>query len=328
MRKVIRRGLTSFLPLVWLLSSAAASGQSTSADKAAADALFNDGRALLKAGKAAEACPKFEESHRYDPSSSTMFKLGECYELLGRTASAYGAFGEAERLARRKSEGQRAWVAASRRKAVEAKLSKLVVRVSGGDAPGLAVVLDGKPMGQGTWGSALPMDPGEHVLEATAPGKRAWKGTVVVGPGPAEVEATVPALAPVEAPRPEAPVEEPGWSTQRKVGVGVGATGIAALAVGAGLGIAAVVKNDASLGECAEADPRHCNATGFALRNQAGTFADASTVTLSVGAALAAAGVVLFVTAPSAKGERGRTSAMVAPWFSPGGLGFTLRVEQ
>ncbi|UQA62942.1 tetratricopeptide repeat protein [Polyangium aurulentum] len=327
MRKVIHRALASLVLVGSILSGAAAYGQASSADKAAADALFKDGRALLKQGKAAEACPKFEESQRYDPSSSTMFNLGECYELLGRTASAYGAFGEAERMARQASSPQKVKVAAERRKAVEARLSKLVVRVSGGDAPGYSVTLDGKPLGPGTWGSALPVDPGEHALEASAPGKRAWTQKVVVGPGPSQVEATVPVLAAVEM-APPAPVEEPGWSTQRKVGVGVGAAGIAALAVGAGLGIAAVVKNEASLGECSEADPRRCNATGYALRNGAGTFADASTVTLSVGAALAVAGVVLFVTAPSTKGERGRTSAMVAPWFSPGGMGFTLRMEQ
>ena len=50
------------LDLGGLTSPGHANAQARPADAAAAQALFDEARALVKGGKAAEACPKFEES--------------------------------------------------------------------------------------------------------------------------------------------------------------------------------------------------------------------------------------------------------------------------
>ena len=55
-------------------------------DRVAAEALFDEGRNLVAAGKIAEACPKFADSQRLDPSPSTLLNLASCWEKLGRTA--------------------------------------------------------------------------------------------------------------------------------------------------------------------------------------------------------------------------------------------------
>src|SRR6185503_5066326 len=84
-----------------LLLAAPASAEPSAADKAVADALFTEGKKLLAAGRAAEACPKFVESQRLDPGLGTMLNLADCLEQIGQTASAWGLFNELEDAARR-----------------------------------------------------------------------------------------------------------------------------------------------------------------------------------------------------------------------------------
>jgi len=97
------------------------------ANKAAADALFAEGRTLAAQGKHAEACAKFAESERFEPAVGTSLNLGECHEQLGHTASAYGAFGEAKRLAALRHTPDREAIAEGRREAVEKRPARLAV---------------------------------------------------------------------------------------------------------------------------------------------------------------------------------------------------------
>jgi len=63
---------------------------------AAAEALFQEGRALLMAGKAEQACPKLEDSQRLDPATGTLMALALCHEQEGKLASAWAAFADVE----------------------------------------------------------------------------------------------------------------------------------------------------------------------------------------------------------------------------------------
>ena len=60
--------------------------------RAAASALFDDGRRLMSENKFAEACPKLEESQRIDPGAGTLYQLSVCFESIGRIASAWIGF--------------------------------------------------------------------------------------------------------------------------------------------------------------------------------------------------------------------------------------------
>jgi hypothetical protein len=62
--------------------------RAASADSAAAEALFREGRDAAKHGDLETACADFAESQRLDPAPGTLLNLAECEEKLGRVASA------------------------------------------------------------------------------------------------------------------------------------------------------------------------------------------------------------------------------------------------
>src|SRR4051812_32731381 len=54
---------------------------------------YNQGKELMEAGKFAEACARFEKAKALDPNAiNLLLRLGDCYEKLGRTATAHAQF--------------------------------------------------------------------------------------------------------------------------------------------------------------------------------------------------------------------------------------------
>ncbi len=162
------------------------------ADAAAAEVLFKQGKDLMGQKKYAEACPKFEESQRLDPGLGTQTNLAICYEGLGRTASAWSLYLEVASQAKATNQPDREKKARDAAKALEPKLSNLVIKVES-PPPGLEVKRNGQPVGQASWGSPLPVDPGEIHITAMAPNKKLWETTIKVEK-PGETTVTVPEL--------------------------------------------------------------------------------------------------------------------------------------
>jgi tetratricopeptide (TPR) repeat protein len=57
-----------------------------------AERRFNEAVAHMDQKRYDAACPLLKQSHALDPSSGTLLNLGDCYEQLGLTASAYRAW--------------------------------------------------------------------------------------------------------------------------------------------------------------------------------------------------------------------------------------------
>ncbi len=290
-----------------LVSPAALAGEAR--DVAAAEALFAEGRQLLIDGRYDEACPKLAESLRLDPGTGTALNLADCYEKQGRAATAWGIWLEAAALARQGGQEEREQHARARAEAIEGQLHRVVITVPESTyVEGLRVERGGVEVRQAAWGTPLPLDPGEHAIEVTAPGKETYRTIVSIDPGPGHIEVVIPPLADREqedilansAPvRPEDAASDPGGA-RRTMGFVVASVGAAGLVAGGLFGLRAMSLNSRSEGECRT--ERLCSQAGLDLRNDARTSGNWATILGGVGGALVATGVVLWVTAPDAGG--------------------------
>jgi len=298
----------------WVGAPADAAAQASASDKAAAESLFDRGLALMRDGKFQEACRALEQSQSIERGIGTMLYLAECYEKLGRTASAWALFREAASEARAGGQNSRAEAGAARAALLEPKLSKLAVQVDPKNTmPGFELFRDGQPLSHGMFGVAVPVDPGEHKLEARAPGYLPWSGSTRVGlegdtatvgvpelqPDTSKVAEPAPQLSSLPSPAASTPPDrEPMRSSpQRTAGLVVGAVGIASLGIGSYFGLSALGKKNDAEDRCPD-DP--CgDKQGVELTEDAKDAATLSNVFMLGGAALAATGIVLYLTAPS-----------------------------
>src|SRR5947208_5583649 len=155
--------LAALLPLVVLPAFAYAD------DAATAQALHDEAKALIAKGSWEPACPKLEESFRLSPAIGTRYKLADCYEHTGRTASAWAHFLGVASSAKSAGQADREREARARAAALEPKLSRLAVVVpEKSRVSGLEVKGGGTVVGAAQWGGSVPSGPGAHAIGATA----------------------------------------------------------------------------------------------------------------------------------------------------------------
>lgn len=310
--------------------SSFAHAQPSAESKAAAEALFDEGKKAMSAGDYASACQKFEQSDALDPAIGTELNLASCYEKAGRTASAWATFRRAAALAKAKKQPDREKLARKRAEELEASLSRLTIVVpDAARVPGLVVTRNGSEVGSELYGQPVPLDPGTLTIEAKAPGKIAFSTKVDLS-AKASQSVTVPELAadpnagsvpPVETgeqpppvvtppanPPPPDPYEPPptedspsSGSSQRTIGLVVGGVGVVGLAIGGVFALKAQSKNDDSKNECLANDENQCSARGVELRDEARSAGNVATVAGGLGLAALIGGAVLYFTAPSGK---------------------------
>jgi hypothetical protein len=300
---VLRRSAAPLL-LASLLPAplyAAGDGQASGAGRnpAAAQALFEEAQRAVTAGDYEQACPKFKASYQLDPAGGTLLNLADCLEKQGRTASAWSAFKDALVVAQRDGRSERVEYAQQHIRALEAKLSYLTVEVPASSSVGqLSVQVDGTPLAAAAWGTALPVDPGEHLLRAEAPGFEPLEQKLTIGGSAAREVFTLPALrahrpeatAPVavEAPpvmadaEPRHPARSWAWVT--------GGVGVVALGVGSYFGVKAFSRWDDRNAACVGG----CTPEAKAAGDDASQAATIATAGVGAGVLLLGAATVLF----------------------------------
>ncbi len=308
-----------------MLFTASAHAQTGGAgNRAAAEALFNQGRALVGSGNFSEACSKFEASEQLDPGLGTLLNLADCYEKLGKTASAWAEYREAIPLARAAGSTVRQNFATQRAQALESRLSTITIRATSSDEDPKMVDIrrDGIAVQAAELGSPIPVDPGPHTVEAVAPGKQKWSTQVEVRDA-SKVAVEVPALlalssssgAPSDAKRIVAPPLEAAprsgaGSGQRTVAIGAGAVGLAGVALGAVFGLSASSKWSDAKSHCS-AYPYGCDAQSIDAHSSAKSRASISTVAFVVGGIALGGGAVLWFTA--ARSQEKNLAIGIAP---------------
>jgi len=289
----------------------------TAADKSLATQLFKEGRTLVDQGKVADGCRKLEESQRLDPGGGTLLNVALCHEKEGRTATAWAEFTEALGIAKKDDRPQRIELAQTHITSIEPTLSRLVIQVPElADAPDLEIKRDGSVIRRAAWGTAMPVDPGEHVVEASAQGKITWKHSVAVGAKADIKTVSVPTLENAPTPPPSAvstsnsaltpdlPVSRSRSSAAGWVAMGFGAVG---LGVGTALGLRAMqLQKDADAG----CDRNGCFVPGASQKNtDAIRFANLSTVGFGVGLVGVGVGTFLLLTGGSASASSHASTA-------------------
>jgi hypothetical protein len=292
--------------------------------------LFSEARKLVQDGNYAQACGKFEESLKLNVGIGTQFNLADCWEHVGRTASARSLFLGAAASAHALGQAEREQVAKARADALEPRLLRLVIDVRATDAE-LVIRRNQVPIERESWSTATAVDPGAYLIEASAPGKKSWSARVTVPATATEtVSVTVPPLedaaaacepksanseAPIETKPlplqpPDAPTpladEPPSRSARRTAyALSLAGLGIASLGVGTVLAIEYQSKNDDAKTIC----PSSVGCSASDIDDHSGLVSDAKTfrtwsfVGFGVGgAALVGAAVLYF--APSSSGER------------------------
>jgi hypothetical protein len=287
-------------------------------DPAAAEALFRDAIEARDKGDWKGACAKLDASMSLDPAASTLINIARCHEHDGKLATAWAELQRALVLNGDTAGAQRKKTleafAQTLLAGVEPRVPKLTI-VLRDPPPGLRVTRDGVEIPVAALGTALPTDPGPHVLEASAPGRSTDRRTVSLEEGKAAtVELTLaaaaavapvvtaPPLAPI-APTPTPPVEvaPAGRSGQRAgafVAGGVGLAGVVVGAVAGGLmlkdkGVVSTHCTDAGNGVSLCKD-----AAGVSAGNDAKTTGLASSVGWGVAVAGLAVATVLLATEP------------------------------
>jgi tetratricopeptide (TPR) repeat protein len=303
--------------------------QSTSPNVTAiAEALFEEGKRLYDSKQYSESCPKFAESQRLDPAPGTLLNLANCYEKLGLTSSAWATWLAAADAARAAAQREREQFARGRAAALESRLAKLRVRVATGAATtNLEVKRDGQILGEATWGVPIPIDPGEHVIEASAAGYVTFRNTYVIQDEAGTVDVTVPALTPepsagtasAAAPGPSAVAPQPPpqntaasplpnsgvsrepsrtdstRSPHRTAAYIAGGVGVAGVLASTAFGAAAYVKNQSSMAACGDASA--CD-TRYQQREDALKYARFANISFGIGMVGLATSLVLFAIAP------------------------------
>jgi serine/threonine-protein kinase len=297
-------------------------------------------------GRYDEACPKFEESQTLDAGLGTQFHLANCWQRLGKTASAWALFREVASQAGALGQVGRERVARDRAEALEPWLSKLTISPDSTVAASSPEILrDGAEVGREQWNVSVPLDPGTHVVTVLAPGKQAWAATIDIPATGKTVTLSVPPMAElpelpslVASPHPappasprlppplpehfevgatsrmpesvfESPVLENRGSGQRAVGWTLVGAGIVGVGVGAYFGTQWLDDRGSALAHC---NGNVCDAVGARLMSDARSQARYGIIAASVGGAALLAGVILVVSAPGPR------------WVTPQAVGIEL----
>jgi len=298
-------------------------------DEGAARAAFAEGRALAAEGDYERACRAFERSFAIVQGVGVMYNLADCYEKLGRAASAHALFTRAATLSAESGQRERAAAALERARGLERRRTRLLVDADARDES--AVLRINEEIIES--GKEVFLDPGTYRVTATAPGKKSWAREIIAPNGPALLSLSVPRLETLRepAPRPAPPPKKkriarrstpagdaaPARITARpSEGPGalpwvLGASGVASLAAATYFGVRYKTKDDAARGVC----PGAVNCSAGEIEQHAGLTEDArnarlfSFIGFGVGAAALGTATILFFSSGGEQRPRPRVSA-------------------
>ncbi|HEX8796586.1 MAG TPA: hypothetical protein VF765_36800 [Polyangiaceae bacterium] len=244
---------TAALALATLLGASLvtvpAVAQPSEADVRAARDLFTDAEHDEDARHWSDAYEKLTRVAAVKLTAGVRYHLALCQEKLGKLATALAGFHDAQKQAQNDGAQDVLRLVGKQLEELEPRVPRLTVHVVPpvGDA---VVLLDGTAVAKSLVGAAIPLDPGAHTVEASAPDRAPTKATITMGerdvtsidlqlaePQPPVAAPAPPAPAPATpAPPAAAPASEtPPTGSHSTVGPLLATAGALAL-VGLGVG--------------------------------------------------------------------------------------------
>jgi hypothetical protein len=327
--------IRSYLVLALALTAVPAHAQQVDdRARAAARSLAEDGVAALQSGDTATAVDKLERAYQIVKLPAVGLWSARALAKSGRLVNASERYAEIAHWSGTtgdmRAQDQAKADAVRERDALLPRIPDVTISLQGASPNDVAITLDGEPVLAALIGTPQPTDPKHHVVHGTrgaesvdeafdaAEGQHA---AVTLKFGAAPAAAAPPAAAPTPAPAaPAAAAPEPApaassgfWNTQRILGASLAGAGIVS-------GIVSAVFTSSAISKKSDAD-HFCNDSG-ACTSQVGvdslssarSAGNVATITGIVGASLAGAGIVVFLTAPHAHKE-----IAVTPGYLTGG---------
>ena len=335
----IGRAAPLAIGVLFCATVASAQEEPSAADTSAARALGQEGVKLADAGNCEEAVDKLARAEKMFHAPTTLARLGECQVQMGKVVEG------TENLIRAGRETLPATAPAAFRDAQErarkvladnkGRIAKLKIAVAAPAGLVFVVKIDGEVVPPANLNTNRPTDPGEHVVEASAPGFLRTMAKVRLADGGADsVALTLEPDPNAPAPTADGGAQGAGGGAQpgarnrvpAYVALGVGVVGVG---VGAVFGLLALGKKGDLDDACTN---KVCPSTSQQDTIDSGqNFATVSTVGFIVGAAGIGIGTVLLLTNSSSSSSSTAANnplrvkvlgAQVEPTLSPQRLGF------
>jgi hypothetical protein len=306
--------------------SVAKAEEDTATETAAARGLAVDGLKLAQAGKCDEAIPKLDRAEKLHHSAIVLSRLGECQVSLGKLVEGTEMLRKVLReplpanptpaLSKAYERAQTVLDAA------KPKIAALTISVPTPPAD-LRLSVDGQVVASTLVDSELPADPGEHVIEASAPGFLKASARVTLGsadkktvtlkldadpnaPPPAPPNAGQDmAASPAPQVRPAQPVAalsapppEPAHPPSRAAAYVSWGVGLVGVGVGTAFGVM-TLKDKHNL----QCEGNDCPASQRDAVNSAKRSGNISTIAFGVGGAGLVLGTVLYFSLGSSSSE-------------------------
>ena len=290
-------------------------------DLARARERFKEAAALQAAGDFSRALEAYKDVARVKSTAQVRFNIATCEEKLGDYLSAAGTYRLALTEATKSNAKEMEAAVQGALAELEPRIPTLLLRR--GDGAAVAeVTLDGLRVAATSFGTAFPINPGPHDLRANAPDRlplvleisiadREHRSvTLVLKPRPVAAP-----LAPVSSRAEEPPPPPPPAPRGRALlyaGIGVGAAGVASLAVSAAFFAqrqSAIATLDAACGPT----KMTCPAIDASTRDSGARDATIATATFIAGLGALAIGGTLMIVSTRTKAPVPAAALTVTP---------------
>jgi hypothetical protein len=276
----------------------------TSKESSVADALFDEGRALMERGELERACKAFRASVEVDEAPGAMMNWGVCEAKRGKLLDARSILRRS--LGLLDEEDRRARFVEKALDQIEARIPTLLLQLSLPLPVGSEVALDGVHIEVSVKKREVELDPGFHRIDVTSPHHADRQYTLAIQEGEKRELTVLPGS------KLETFAAQEDRRRRRVVHqvLGFSALGVGALGVSAGIvtGVMAEQEKRIVNSHCVG---RACDEEGGAAASRGRDLVALNTAAWITAAASTTLGITFLITMPRAVGGDTRVSASI-----------------